>query len=216
VSPHVDELLTDFLLGGLPRGEEIAVQQHLASCAKCAAELRALGTGFEALPASLVPIAPDPSTKERLLASIGAPEARTLRARFNAYLDRIAALLEVPLAHASAYLIEIEQPMAWEPGPVPGTEVFHLTPGPRLLSGVAGFVRLQPGVTFPGHVHRGEERAIILQGGLREDNGSESRAGEDARCPAESAHSITALPGEPCIFVVVVEEGIVLDPPYNL
>jgi anti-sigma factor ChrR (cupin superfamily) len=66
-----------------------------------------------------------------------------------------------------------------------------------------GFVRVEPGVRFPYHIHKGKETALILQGGVREDDDTIYQTG-DLYVATVDAHSFTALPGEPLIYAVVV------------
>ena len=60
-----------YVLGTLPSGERAAFEEHLATCAECTAELRALAPVVAALAHAVPQTAPPPQLRERVLASVG-------------------------------------------------------------------------------------------------------------------------------------------------
>jgi anti-sigma-K factor RskA len=73
------ESLGAYALGALPEAESDRVQQHIASCRECQAELEWLRVAADALPASVSPMAPPPELKSRVMAIVQS-EADLLRA----------------------------------------------------------------------------------------------------------------------------------------
>jgi anti-sigma-K factor RskA len=87
-----------YVLGTLPAAERAAFEEHLATCAECAAELKALAPVAAALAHAIPQTAPPPQLRERVLASVGAsgerPASRVRVAHLNvAWLAAAAALV---------------------------------------------------------------------------------------------------------------------------
>ena len=64
-----------YALGALAAEERNAFEAHLATCAECAAEVRALGGVVTALPYAVPQVDPPTSLRGRVLAAVGAPAA---------------------------------------------------------------------------------------------------------------------------------------------
>jgi putative transcriptional regulator len=186
---HLADLLDD------PR----AMEAHAAACGPCRQELEALARLAFALPG----VPPAAELRARVLADA------TAHGRFEAFAARVAALLGQPLELARALLDRIDVAASWEAGPAEGTALLHLPPGPELAADtLCGFVRVDPGVTFPLHRHRGDERVLVLQGGLRDRDGTMLRRGEEASAAGGTEHDFVALPGPPLVYLVVLEKGV--------
>lgn len=185
--------------------------RHLATCARCAADARLLAEGIAAAGArSTVSVAPPPSLRERLFASI-ASDAGLPYVEHRAALER---LFDLDAAGVDAILARARDRAEWEPGFVPGMWLFHLEPGPRWRSVAesgrrldAGLVRFEPGARFDRHAHPGEEHTVILSGGLLLDDGRMTRPGEVNVERDGSEHGFFAGP-EGCTFAVVLVEGL--------
>src|SRR5262245_31802747 len=95
--------------------------------------------------AAVPEVKPPPALKARLMESI----AKTNR--FEWAVERFASMLRVGIAKARELLMAMDEPKSWRPGPVPGCELVYLEAG--FEGALAGFVRFQPGVTFPHHLH---------------------------------------------------------------
>jgi putative transcriptional regulator len=91
-------------------------------------------------------------------------------------------------------------------GPSPSSRLYHIQPGPAILAvdGIAGFVKVEPGATFPRHKHLGREHVLVLQGGFRDEDGTDVYAGEDNHKPAGSDHELVAHAGQPLIYLAVI------------
>lgn len=154
--------------------------------------------GLEALALALPRPSPSPGLRDRLLASVRAPERR-----LAPFADRLAALFDVAVARAGDLLTALADPRTWK-ALGPGIALIDVDGGPAVAGADVGFVRVEAGGTFPHHRHLGSERALILQGALVEGDGRIFRAGEEARMNAGSEHSFAAGPDEALIFAVVV------------
>jgi putative transcriptional regulator len=185
--------------------------RHLATCPRCAADARLLGEGLSGAASSTVaPIAPPPSLRARLLASV-ASEAGLPYGEHQAALER---LFDLDAAGVRALLARARDAAEWEPGFVPGMWLFHLEPGPRWRAAAdsgrrldAGLVRFEPGARFDRHAHPGEEHTVILSGSLILDDGRLYRPGETSLERDGSEHGFFAGP-DGCTFAVVLIDGL--------
>ncbi len=201
---HEDE---DKLLGehglDLLGGSAAAEQQLQAGGVDPAAVLDTLSH----VVASVPEIKPPAALKARLMESLGKVN------RFEWAVDRFAAMLKVGVDKARQLLMAMDEPTSWKPGPVPGCELYYLDA--PVANAIAGFVRFNAGVTFPHHIHKGEESVLVLQGSLRDSDGTVLVTGTAERKGAGTEHAITALPGPPCIYAAVVLDGLDI-PGYEL
>ena len=76
--------------------------------------------------------------------------------------------------------------------------------GPALGDAHGGLVRLQPGEAFPHHSHVGEERILILQGEVEDDEGRRYRAGDVLVSADGSSHEMRAVGDREAIYASVV------------
>lgn len=191
------ELLPLYALGVLDADEAQTVERALERDPALAAELVAYQDSAGEL---VAPVEPSPDVKARLMASIGG-------GRFERFANAMAKLFDVTVDRAREYLGLIERPASWE-GPVPGIGLVHFDGGPAYAAADCGFIRLQPGVTFPVHKHRGEEVSLILTGKLRDHTGRILDAGDELVQDEGSEHHITAVGDEECIFAARAMNGI--------
>lgn len=179
-----DDVLSDFLGDG-ERGAREAL-----------AELS------QALPAH----AATRSARGRLVARAQSPALR-----WAPHFDKLAALFDLsePALTAIAEQSSLEQ--HWEPLPLAGVRLFHLQGGPAIAGADAGLVAIRPGTQFPFHRHAGEERTLVLEGALREDDGTLFCPGDVQVKPAGSSHAFSVLEGAPLIYAVVLFAPIEID-----
>jgi putative transcriptional regulator len=150
--------------------------------------------------------AADRSARGRLLA-----QARSPALRWAPHFDKLAALFDLsePALTAIAEQSSLEQ--RWEPLPLAGVQLFHLQGGPAISGADAGLVAIRAGTQFPLHRHAGEERTLILEGTLREQDGTLLRPGDVQVKPAGSSHAFSVLEGAPLIYAVVLFAPIEID-----
>lgn len=122
---------------------------------------------------------------------------------FSPFADQLASLFDLGAARVAEVLRELVDPARWE-ATMPGVELFHLVGGPQTAGADVGFVRVQPGTLFPTHRHGGPEDVLILQGCLRDSDGSEAGPGEQTQKAPGSEHHFTAMGDCETIFAVVV------------
>ncbi|WP_082207115.1 cupin domain-containing protein [Corallococcus macrosporus] len=195
---HLDDILPEWALGMLEAPAQASVEQHLAACARCRAMADRLVSTHAAL-ASLV--VPPPAVLARLMDQMEGP------GRLARFADQVAAFFDLPRERALALLESVSDPAAWMPGPVEGSELMPVEPGPAREGTMAAILRLQPGVRYPRHTHHGREWNLVLEGGFREDDGHEVWPGEALEKTDGSAHGFTALPEGPACLCASVLEG---------
>lgn len=174
----IRELIPLYAVGALDGDEAAAVERAVESDPVLAAELDSY--------LSLIPTtAPDADVKTRLLASVGG-------GRFENYSSRMAKLFDVTVDRARELLALIERKASWE-NPVPGVHLVHFDGGPACAAADCGFVRIEPGCTFPWHTHRGEEVVVVLEGTVRDNTaGKTYQPGEEILQAEGSAHDLVA------------------------
>lgn len=126
--------------------------------------------------------------------------------RFERFVDPAAELLDLSRQEAQRLLEQVDDPAVWEPGLMPGMELFHVQGGPAVREAITGFVRIKAGVTHPEHEHFGEESALLLQGSCS-DAGRILRPGARVMMAPGSQHSFTVRPGPDLLYLAIVHKG---------
>ena len=202
MTADIRELLPLYALGVLDDVEAKAVERAVAGDPALASELDAFQNTAHELIALVPAAAPAPDVKARLLASAGG-------GRFERFANRMAHLFDVTVDRARELLGLVERAASWE-NPVPGIGLVHFDGGPACATADCGFVRIDPGCTFPWHKHRGEEVSIVLSGTLRDHQGRLLGPGDELVQGTDSQHEISAEGSEPVIFVARAFHGIEL------
>jgi hypothetical protein len=127
--------------------------------------------------------------------------------RFERFVDPIARLLDVTFEQARQLLARVSDTDGWEPGFLPGIELFHVRGGPRVANAITGFVRVRENVRFPEHEHFGEESVLIMQGRC-EERGKIYGPGDEVMMGANSEHAFTVCPGPDLLYLAVVQKGL--------
>jgi len=195
----IHELLPLYALGILSPEETAVVDAAIAKDPELAAELASFSDATTGL---IVPVAPTPDVKARLLASVG-------EGRFETYSSKMSTLFDVSVDRAREFLGLAERSASWEPQPIPGIHLVHFEGGPAYAAADCGFVRLADGAMFPPHDHLGEEVSLLLAGQLKViENGVERIlvAGDELVQPEGSSHYLVGV-GE-CIFATRAVNGI--------
>ena len=200
-APHDHGLLAELVAGTLAAEERPALERHLERCARCRGEAERLSEAVSALALALDPVASPPDGRERLLGA-------ACGGRVERFAGEVAELIDVPLARARELLDAIDTPDPWLPGMTPAVQFYHLPPGPAVQASLVGFLRVTAGESFPRHRHLGEERVLVLQGALREEDGTIRRRGELVVSADASEHAFAALPGPDLVFLVVLQGGL--------
>jgi putative transcriptional regulator len=201
---HLDTELVDIALGKTPSEELGRAEAHLATCARCRAELAAIGEATAVMALQLPPLSPPPGLRARLLDSAAAPGRRAL-------VDLMARVFDLAPRAAGAVLDSADDKEQWGPGPVDGMNLIHFDAGPRVAGADTGLLRFAPGVQFPRHTHAGLEIMLVLEGGFIDDRGTSYGPGARLHQLPGSSHSFTCDRTEGLLAAVVVYEGIEID-----
>lgn len=141
------------------------------------------------------------SVRARLFDEPSSALAPGLFERFGA---RFAAIFDVTLERARELLGLVDDPLAWEPGPGPGSWLIHFQGGPAVAGADAGFVKLAPGGRFPWHRHHGHEHSLILCGIGDDSLGGRLVPGDEPTADGATEHDFIAASDEPYLFAVRV------------
>jgi quercetin dioxygenase-like cupin family protein len=195
MSDRLDTLYALYVLGELEPAEAEEVEAIVDADPIEAAKLHAF---FQVAPT----VAPSPQLRQRLLASAGG-------GRFENFSARLADLYGVSLGRARELLGLLERTASWE-SPLPGAHLLHFIPGTAYANADCGFVRIEPGAMFPWHLHRGEERCVVLEGSISDHEGQTWTAGDLAVGEPGSTHELRAG-SDGVLFAARVIDGIDLD-----
>jgi anti-sigma factor ChrR (cupin superfamily) len=160
---------------------------------------------LELLVHGLRPLATPVSLRERLLGAAGG------RGRFLPFLERMMALFDLSEAEAQGHLHSIDDDAAWE-DLSPGVRFRDFEGGPALGDAHGGLVRLAPGEAFPHHAHVGEERVLMLQGELVDDQGHRFGAGDLVVSADGTAHEVRAVGDREAVYAAVVTAIVITAP----
>jgi anti-sigma factor ChrR (cupin superfamily) len=159
-----------------------------------------------ALTDDLEPMAPRAAVREGILA------ATSPRGRLARFADKLAALVDLPIARAKELLERVSDESLWERDLFPGLEARWVEGGPAVTQCVRGFARLGAGEAFPVHQHLGDETTLVLEGAMIESGGHVIRPGETYTMSGDSEHSYRAAPGgTDLLFFVVIRGGLAFE-----
>lgn len=195
----VAELLPLYALGLLDGDEATQVENAIAADPSLARELASLEDSL------IEPIAPPPDLEKRLMASVGG-------GRFERFAARFAQIFDLGIDRVRVLLGMCERESSWGEE-APSVFLIHFDAGPAAATADCGIVRITPGGVFPPHMHRGEERSIVLAGTLRDLDGTLYRAGDELVYAQGSSHLLTVDGDEDVIFVARAFNGIELQLP---
>lgn len=207
MTPHIDDRISELLLGDVSDGEREALEAHVAGCARCAGELTRAADAFATLALALPAEPPPPSLRARILADARPP-------RLGAMLDKLASLFDITRARARALLDRLDDPASWIDGPVPDSWIMMADGcGPKVAGAFCGFVKMGPSVKWPPHKHLGREYMLVLDGGFTQHDGVDVHPGDLHVMEEGSSHGFTIFPGETCISAAVVFGGVSFEDP---
>lgn len=124
------------------------LERHLAECAECDAELRAIRETMAELPAALPDAAPHPRVRRKVLAAAG--------------LTRKAP----PEQPVPGIFVMRHEEQRWRTTAYPGVtyKVLHVD---AETNNITTILRLEPGSSYPAHRHTGVEQCLVLEGTVR-------------------------------------------------
>jgi putative transcriptional regulator len=175
------ELAALYAAGSLAPDERAAFESHLAAgCAACRDEVDRLAPVVAALAGAVRPTAPGPQTRERLLARVAAPAHGGGATPLRRQLDRGGRLGE-------GMTIQRADEAAWEKTEVPGVSIRVLLVD-REHNRFSALVRMEPGASYPRHVHGGPEECLVLEGELHVGDDVVMRPGDYQYAATGSKH----------------------------
>jgi len=166
-SPAFRKQIPPFVLGTLDEDACDAVRRHATACAACTREIRALRETVSGIADRLPAEAPPPDLKARLLAK--------LKRR------------ETPSVAATRTVVHSDE-RDWQPGGLPGVFVNFLHTDHQQQR-CTMLVRMEPGTSYPAHIHAGPEELFVLEGDFSDALGT-LRAGDYQRVEGNTRHGL--------------------------
>jgi anti-sigma factor ChrR (cupin superfamily) len=191
------ELAALFAAGALTQDQLAAFEAHLAAgCDACQAELNEARWVTTKLWRAVGPVVPDPKIRHALLARIAAkpeavPSPSPLRERV---LDKMYSEVS-----SSSMLFNKASEASWERTAVEGVAIRTLFVDPENNQFTA-LVRMEPGASYPRHVHGGPEQCFVLEGDLRVGD-EVLHAGDYQRAPTGSCHGVQSTE-QGCLLLI--------------
>jgi predicted ChrR family anti-sigma factor len=181
-----------YCAGAMANDEHRAFDDHLEHCDECRARVEELGTVVAALAESAPAVAPDPRTRDALLAWADAsPQVH------ESPLSRHLAKMDA--AGSPGLHTQRSSDSVWEKSDVSGVSLRVLNVD-REQNQFVAMVRMAAGSSYPRHVHRGSEQCLVLEGDLHV--GEEVLGpGDYQKADAGSLHGIQFTTGG-CLLLI--------------
>jgi len=192
--------LAEYALGNLAEAEQRTLEVKLAESDELRRAVAAVRETLAALPLASAPAVPRQGARDALLSALASGE------RFRPFLADLMRCCDLTAVRARELVSQIDEAGAWEPGPVPGLSFMHFAAGPNAVEHDTYFVRLPRGLCFPYHRHAGHEINYVLEGALRDGDGTLYLPGEAMVKAPGTAHECF-VPEDADTLVVVVQAG---------
>lgn len=183
------------------KGSEHALSELFASEAESGA-----AEALAELSQTLTPRTATRAARSRLLAS-----ARSHAHRWAPHFDKLSALFDLDETALLELAERSSHSQNWEAVPLAGVRLFHLQGGPAIAIADAGLVVIPAGTRFPQHRHLGEERTLVLEGALRDEDGTLYRPGDALTKGGGTSHAFRVPDGAPLVYAVVLFAPIEID-----
>lgn len=200
---HAEEWAALYAAGALSMEDHTAFEAHVeGGCAACVAEIRLLWPAMERLLDAVAPLAPRPQVKASLLARVkGSAPSSPPSDQHTSHAGESRPWLQWPSdAGAADLFISRAAAGRWEETGVQGVRVRRLFVD-RERDQFTALIRMEPGASYPRHVHASAEECLVLEGELRV--GEELlHPGDYQRAPAGSHHGVQSTEGG-CLLLIV-------------
>jgi anti-sigma factor ChrR (cupin superfamily) len=184
-----------YAIGALDAEDLRTFESHLDGCSRCLGDVGAYSLVAEQL-ALLTSAAPPPTLRDRLLASLE-PEAGQSAPPIQVWKDWTsdvrASTDQIPVVRAAEG--------GWEPTGRPGISVRRLSVDPERQSATM-LVRMEPGASYPPHVHASAEECYVIQGDLHVGESVVMGAGDYQRAPGGTVHPVQFTEGGCVLFIL--------------
>jgi hypothetical protein len=193
------ELLEEYVLGQLSQADERELLAALARSPELQRELAGLRE-IAAASLNVGELRPRPQARAALLRAVDGAERRF------AFVPDLVKLFDLGAERVRELLRLIDDATQWEAGPMPGISVMHFDGGPNALAADNGFVRLAAGLKFPMHRHLGNEVNYVLEGALRDGDGTLYLPGEGIVKNIDTPHEFS-VPDAADALIAVSQDG---------
>jgi hypothetical protein len=192
--------IAEYALGNLPEAELRALEWELAASDDLRREAAAVREALAALHVASAPVLPRPCARDALLSALATGE------RFRPFVADLMHWCDLTAIQVRELLAQIDEASAWQPGPLPGLAFMPFSAGANAIAHDTGFARMPRGLCFPYHRHAGHEVNYVLEGALRDGDGTLYLPGEAMVKAPGSAHECY-VPEDGDALIAVVQVG---------
>jgi anti-sigma factor ChrR (cupin superfamily) len=192
--------IAEYALGSLAEAEQRALEAEIAASDELKREAAAVLEALAALPLGIAPVSPRRGARAALLSALSSGE------RFRPFLADLVRWCDLPVPRVREVLARIDEAGAWQPGPLPSVACLPFASGPNAIARDSCFVRMPRGLCFPYHRHAGPEINYVLEGALRDGDGTLYVAGDAMVKAPGSAHECH-VPKDADTLIAVVHVG---------
>ncbi len=200
MKPRDASRMAEYALGNLFEDDLRALEEELAASDELRCDAAAVREALAALHVVSAPVLPRPCARDALLSALGTGE------RFRPFLADVMLWCDLTAKRVRELLAQTDEASAWQPGPLPGLAFMPFAPGPNAIARDAGFARMPRGMCFPYHRHAGHEINYVLEGALRDGDGTLYLPGEAMVKAPGSAHECY-VPDDADTLIAVVQVG---------
>ncbi len=202
--PEDDVKLVEFALGLLNHKARVKFEQAIQADPDLVHSFESVQELLARIALSEPPLEPSERLRERLLA-VTQPDTR-----FEGFIDRLSSFLDLTVESVRELLTMVDKvpDSPWIESGFPGIRVLRSTPGPRLAGTACQLISMEPGAVLPKHRHLGDEWGFVLQGRAIENETRLFAPGDVVHKPMNSTHMVRAVDDEPCIFIVILHQGL--------
>jgi anti-sigma factor ChrR (cupin superfamily) len=185
-----------YAAGAMPSEERAQFEAHLEGCSACQEAVRELGQVVLAFAEAAPPVTPRPEVRERLLRQLGTGAAAASQP--TPLKEQLTGA--VTPGASQDLIFRREAPEEWKDGGVPGVRIRILFVD-RERDQFTALVRMAAGASYPGHLHRGPEECLVLEGDLHVGD-VVMRPGDYQRAAAGSRHGTQSTENGCLLFII--------------
>jgi len=188
LTEELSEQIISFALGAPDRPAAKQFEEHLGNCPLCRQQLDEMRSTMALLAYGLPTASPSAEVKTRLLERVQASSKSV----------------------GTPKTIDFEA-VDWQPSEFSGTS-FHFLRQDESTGTLAALVKIEPGCSYPAHLHPGGEDCLVLKGAFRDRRGKYCAGDFIHYEPGSEHHDIQALDEGECILFVIAHGGLEMLP----